>query len=413
MLVTGLFLFGVFTEADGTINDSWKSTFIIGVFEGVFCFISLICRVIIIVGYTCCGTSSCETTTDAPDNTRRSLSQLLYRCCCCVWSALLVLLSVVFLCMTLHDYLKTTYYYTSDGGDEGCDPMVTKNCMLPYPSSHFLQSDETSLTGYRVAIQEKSLPFLKRGVRMSAEYTANRHDGFSVSSMLLWHLSGGMRDEQFVGYEDVPESLLWNSSTLLINSHSETLHPHFTEKDYVDTHSDMIAYMMPARSLEYNTTYVAVVQSLTDADERPLPAAPLTRKYIDSFLLGGEESDALEESDARYARFRADVFPMLLSLGVNLSAVQLVWDLHTASMESTLSTVTGMGEKTRAIIAAKAAANKTKSLYRLKSESHDECGGSGDSWNRGGKMSSIQYYDLSVPWYLINNEVGCSGTLLN
>jgi hypothetical protein len=405
LFFTSLFLIGVFTEADGTINDSWKSTYITGVVECIFCGVSIFCRLSIIVGYTCSQGKRPEGEGDSGKNEERTKQDVLYRTICFITSSVFIFLSIIFLSICLHNFLKTEYYYTSDGGNEGCDPMVDKACLLPYPSSHFLVNDSSTATGYRVHIKDKTLPFLKRGVRMSARYTANKYDGFSVSSMLLWHIDGGLHDDQFVSYSNVQASLLWNSTSLLVNSRTERLHPHFTERDYVDPHSDKLAYIMPAKSLDYDTTYVAVIQGLVDSRGKLLAPTKLTERYIEGYTYGGEVDSELGLSDDRYRRFKTEVFPMLVSLGVNLSMVQLVWDLHTASMASTLTPLTQIGEKTRAIIGAKVAANKTSSLYELKFEDHDDCGGGGDEWNRGGKMASIRYYDIAVPWYLINNEV--------
>ena len=396
LIITGLVLFGVFTEADGSVNDSWKSTYILGVIECMFCAVSIICRLWIMVGYTCCGNA-------------RSVGvagEDVYRTLCLCMSVLGSLLAVIFLSMCLHNFLKSEYYYTSDGSDYGCDPMVSKACLLPYPSSHYLEQDSSTHTGYRVSIQDKSLPFLKRGVRMSADYSANRYDGFSVSSMILWHVSGGMQEEQFVSYDAVEHSLWWNSTTLLVNMDMSILHPHFTELDYVDPSTDKVAYIMPARSLEYDSDYVAIVQGLTDRVGAALQGSQLTRTYVDTYLSDGAAADDLAQSDSRFARFRSTVFPKLVSLGVNLSSIQLLWDFHTASMVSTLSPLSAVGNKTMALLQAKAAKNKISSLYTLQFEEKDECGGGGEAGNRGGAMASTRFYRLSVPWYLVNNEVG-------
>jgi hypothetical protein len=87
-----------------------------------------------------------------------------------------------------------------------------------------------------------------------------RFDGFSVSAPLLWHL-GGVRATDLVSFEQVARSTLLNATTLVVAARSLSLHPHFSELDYLeDDPGARLLYSVPATALDFNTSYVVVVK---------------------------------------------------------------------------------------------------------------------------------------------------------
>ena len=83
-----------------------------------------------------------------------------------------------------------------------------------------------------------------------------------MSAPLLWHL-GGVRSKELVSFEYVERSRLTNSTTLLVRADGLQLHPHFSEIDLLDDDPESrIQYTVPATALDFNHTYVVIVQGV-------------------------------------------------------------------------------------------------------------------------------------------------------
>jgi hypothetical protein len=411
-----LFVFLTFSDADGGIAEGWVEGYVLMFLSGVCCLLSIVLRVAIVVycfrfRYRVAARAAVEVEASGPGSSRVafapktpvSLKRNTLRFVFFLFSIASLVTGILFCSLSLHDFLRSQYYLPSsvqsslhgDASDERCDPMDPLLCMLPFPSSHYLQSSVSTATGYSVDITDDMLPMLKKGKRYDSSFI-RVHDGFSVSSLLLWYLSPHVNSDQLVSYNYINDSLLINSSTtLLINSQSWELHPHFSEKDYIDTESDKLSYLAPAKALQYDTTYIAVVKGLTDSSGQLLPPAAVLQDYLQDYRLNLTAADKsrVARDAKRYTYYSLEVFPRLEEMGVQLSEVQLLWDLHTASQSSLLHNLAPMYNLTTSLVQEKIQ-NKEK-LYKKISSTSEKCTGTVFS----SKTRSV-HYTLSVPWYL-------------
>lgn len=316
------------------------------------------------------------------------------------------ILSLIFVSMTLQDFMKSKYYLTdktTDTNNKGCDPMIKKTCLLPYPSSFYLQPSSSTQSNYQVSIPSSALPFTKRGVQIRAKYSANHFDGFGVGSMIVWALDHdqSLDNSQLVSYENIPQSLNLESPTLLINSKNGELHSHFSERDYIDENNNAMGYMMPTPSLLFNTTYIAVVKGLKNKQNNFLKASDLTQQYLDAYNLSPITIPSNLIGDLRYIRFQTIYFPLMEQIGINLTntldPIQIIWDFHTGTHQSLTDDLESAKIKTNQIIQEKISNNEK--LYDLVKDTHD------NSCNGQGKMSKIDYYKVKTPWYMKNHMV--------
>lgn len=248
----------------------------------------------------------------------------------------------------------------------------------------------------QIKLGKRTLPFSWRGEHNDPSIT-NQFDGYSVSAPILWHLSDVQSDE-LISYELVARSVLINSSTLLVNTVTATFHPHFTEKDYLDDDpTTRLIYSVPALSLDFNTTYLVVVQGLTDGRGGQLPGSDLWLRLVRKYT--GTDDSVHADEMSRYRRYVEKVFPVIEALGINLSTVQLAWDFHTVSFSSLserLLKVTDMAvTKMRSELDAK---SLSYDLIHLNEES---CSSNINSK----RMAAIAYYRVNVPWFLENKNV--------
>lgn len=419
-------------DSDGTVVYGWKSLYVAMIAECIFCALSVIYRIVIIVASCCIVFTNPtppdplpivdhhldeETCQDAksespPGDLESPLSNLMNTISQYAPVATLSLslffcfLSLVFVSMCLQDYMKSTYYLndsTTDTNNKGCDPMVRQTCLLPYPSSFYLEPSTTTGSGYQVAIPASALPFTKRGVQISAKYSANKYDGFAVGSLILWALDFGQHldNSQLISYEDIHLSQYLSSTTLLINAHSGELHSHFSEKDFIDFENDHLGYMMPTPSLHFNSTYIALVKGLTNKDKEYLRASDLTQQYLDAYTTSPETVPSNLLGDPRYLRFQSIYFPLLEKIGLNLTdptdPIQIIWDFHTATHESLTNFLLLAQNKTTLAVQEKL--EKNQKLYEVVKDVR------GESCDGEGKMARVDYYKIQSPWYMKNHQV--------
>ena len=333
----------------------------------------------------------------------------------------------VLLVTCMHLTFYAWFYHTDQQASYAdCDPILIGTCALPFPSSHWLVNDTSTPSGYRVQVGDHTLPFTRRQVFMSPALL-NTHDGFSLHSPLLWHLEGeDVPDSQLVNFQNIDKSLLLNSSTLLLHLDSAKLHPHFSEVDYlrgIDAQGPYTgyssrgvprypAYMMPAKALYPNATYIAVVKGLRDTSGVLLSATALTKDYVAAY--GGDSAalvrvKAEEDGGERYARFASPggAFASLQSLGVNLANIQLLWDFRTTSTQSVQLQVTSVRDL--ALQRVQEALNTENpngvGLYRRTwLDKTDDCSNTGSG--SGDDMAARAYYRVNVPWFLRSEDRG-------
>ena len=413
-----LLVFITFTDADGSVAEGWLSGYIMLITAGVGCLISISFRIAMIIycvrfryrntmrlgyeQYELANNNSIAVPELFTSKLPLSLTMNKVRCCFFGFFTATLLVAFVIGSFAFHDFLRIQYYFPDDVGsslhgdtsDDRCDPMDPLLCLLPFPSSFYLDTSTTSSTGYIINISDSMLPMLKKGVRYDSSFT-RLHDGFPVSGMLFWYLSPQVNEGQFVSHNSINESLnKYNSTTLLINMETLELHPHFTEKDYVDYDEDKLSYIVPAKALHYNTTYVALVQNLLDGEGYLLdPSETLSdyiRKYNNNtttYYNGGARDKK------RFLNYVQTIFPRLESLGINLDNVQLMWDFHTVSQESLLHNLNYVYNLTTSLVKGKIENNEK--LYKVSSTLNEDC--TNTLYNS--RMKKV-HYTLNVPWYL-------------
>lgn len=414
-----VFVFITFTDADGSVAEGWMSGYILLSISGGLCVISIAIRVAIIVyciRFRCRSTARLKQSTKSAEendssgiimsNQPLSWQANKTRLYFFLISCATLLTSIVIGSMTLHDFLRAQFYLPAsvdnslhgDKASVGCDSMDPLLCLLPFPSSYYLRPSSSTATGYSIDITPDMMPMLKRGARYDAAYS-RFHDGFSVSSMIIWYLSPHVNSDQFVSFQDISNSLIINSSkTLLIDSRTLDPHPHFTEKDYLDYEKDKLSYMVPAKALQYDTTYVVVVKGLTDAEGNLLPPAEAYASYLEDYRNNVTDTTRAAKDLARFTFYAVEMFPKLVGIGINLSEVQLLWDFHTASQASIMHNLAPMYNITTSLVQNRLngeSGDDGKELYKKVTSRKDKCTGSIYS----SKMRK-DYYTLNVPWYL-------------
>ena len=103
-----------------------------------------------------------------------------------------------------------------------CNPVDDSHCMLPFPSSFFIEEG-------RVAFGPLSLPVNRDDVPIQPE-AWNRLDGFPTLGALYAHLPGAALDGAAT-HRDIWRSLDADSPTVLIDADTGERVAHFVERE--------------------------------------------------------------------------------------------------------------------------------------------------------------------------------------
>ena len=455
-LISLLLAFGVFVNGDGKIDPGWRADYMLVVTGCIFSLASIFLNIFLVICFCypqCCRClldksrdkdrdgqerdgriQSGDDQVDEDDTSLTTTSvvstQLKISRYPQIHRALVALLFVfVCICVGFHCSYLVELGRRAKGDNKiqfsECDEMVTHSCMLPFPSSTWLTTDSSTFTGRIVSINSsKSTPSIikeGRGERFSADFVSSHYDGFSVTGPLLWHLTGFVDNselalgaaKQLISDNKVSTSMDWNISTsLLIDQNTWELHPHFCQIDYITKHEDeRICYCQPAKNLAYNTTYIVVIRNLNGRSGTKLRASPLYDSYLHAYQAGKVSLN----DDPRYLRFKEIIFPALKVNGVNLSEVQLAWDFHTVSFESSAKFISSLYDITIDKMMDAYGSSFTSDHVGLLSEvatkiesglvSADECHAIvnyTDGTQNG--MAAKAYYRVKVPWLLTNRD---------
>lgn len=226
-LIVGFLLIYIFESPDAYNEPGWASEFALGIAVMVNSLMSFMFKIILSVFSSF---FHCKKTPRRKYYREYRIEAIYFL----VYTSFAII-ALAFCSFTLNWQLNAVYYNDQHTASYShCDNMVSKVCSLPFPSYTWLTADATTETGmlcivqiilfysngidssgFRVSIEESTLPYTKRGIHIKGKYI-NDYDGFSVAGPLLWHLPG-MREEDFVSFQEIDRSMYANSTTLLID----------------------------------------------------------------------------------------------------------------------------------------------------------------------------------------------------
>ncbi len=207
-----------------------------------------------------------------------------------------------------------------------CENVNAHHCLLPWPSSHFLEEDSTTETGYRVALTPEVLPTNQYDEPVTSVAGWNRFDGFSPMTSMVTVFPGVLDTSNLVDELHIPDSLEGSSPTVIVDAETGERVPHWAELDrWPSTPEDRATfYVRPAVRLEEGHRYVVGIRDIRLVDGTPVEPSEYFRALRDDVPT---EVDSLE---ARREHFE-DVFTILGGAGVAREDLIEAWDFRTAS----------------------------------------------------------------------------------
>jgi hypothetical protein len=206
-----------------------------------------------------------------------------------------------------------------DVSPPGCDPLDTRQCLLPFPSN-------ASLADGRVSFPASGMPVNVVGVVVDpAEW--NRNDGFSPNTPILVHLPD-VDPAILPPWTDLDASLTDDSPVVLVDASTGARVPLWAELDTkADDDADRLLAIHPAVALDEGATYVIGLRDLVDVDGAGIEPTDVFRAYRDALTTDLPAiEDRRDEMESTIATLGA--------AGVDRSSLVLAWDFTIASTDN-------------------------------------------------------------------------------
>jgi hypothetical protein len=219
-----------------------------------------------------------------------------------------------------------------------CNPLGGTHCLMPWPSSTYLEADSTTTTGFRVALPAEAMPVNIDDIPVDPT-PWNRYDGFSVAGAITAAFPNGVGEAGLPGHADIAASIADASPILLINAETGERPIFFAEIDKNAKPEEAALLIRPLERLRPNSRYVVGLRdTLVDS-----AGAPLERPAAFEALVSGAGF-----SHPRFADLEArapEIFAALEGAGVSRDELVLAWDFHTASDEGLTRDLVTMRDK--------------------------------------------------------------------
>ncbi|MEW6270306.1 MAG: hypothetical protein AB1689_13525 [Thermodesulfobacteriota bacterium] len=229
-----------------------------------------------------------------------------------------------------------------DADGPRCDFLIDDRCILPYPSSVFLDEDPSTPTGLRVHYDVGSLPANASGKPIDPT-DWNTLDGFSPGPMILalFPDTGHPIDlaaSSVAFHTDFARSLDADHPTVIVRADDGERVIHFAELDAQTNDVEKKTLIIrPGKRLDDATRYLVAIRDLVDTQGTPIEARLAFRVLRDGIP---DEDVALACGGSCAAAIAArrpameDVFARLEASGVAREDLLLAWDFTTASTEA-------------------------------------------------------------------------------
>jgi hypothetical protein len=226
-----------------------------------------------------------------------------------------------------------------------CNPLRTAGaCLLPFPSSAFLDDDPSTETKLRVHLGGDVMPTNMNGKTYDAALL-NRADGFSPSAQILAYFPERL-DASTLPPETAPDrSLAMESATVLLDMTTGERVAHFAELDAQILRDDdrQALILRPMKRLANAHRYAVAITKRVHTMSGGLPTAPVG--FVAA--LAGKSSSARGLAAMQRT---GEIAEALAKVGVARDDLLLAWDFTTASDAGLTSTMRTVRERTLAAL---------------------------------------------------------------
>ncbi|MSX02493.1 MAG: hypothetical protein F2813_04950 [Actinobacteria bacterium] len=211
-----------------------------------------------------------------------------------------------------------------------CDPLDTRDCLLPWPSNHFTKKDAHTATGLRVDLSAALMPKNASGVPAFPP-DINHSDGFGPGSGMLTYVDGiDLARTGAVPITNIAAYTAKQAPIVVIDAKTGKRQMIWVELDSnpdSEANGNGLVMIHPARNLPEGRRYIVALRNLKDSAGATIPAGAAFASLRDGKPAAGLAGRAKEY---------ASIFASLKKAKVDRKSLYLAWDFTVAS-ESNLT----------------------------------------------------------------------------
>ena len=223
----------------------------------------------------------------------------------------------------------------SISGTNFCDNTNPDHCLLPFPSSVFLDSDSGTTTGYRLDIDGQAIPD-SASAPSEDFHMLDYKDGHSPSTQVFTTFSilpdiSGLASQDSIHLSSQPDhnSLLLNMDTGQITEHWVEISSRTQEDE------PTLVHVRSLRGLDHNTQYAVAFRGLVDENGDPIEPFPGFKALRDGIVTDNQQIESLRPS-------YETMFTSLSGIGYERQNLISAWWFHTASTQSITGDIISM-----------------------------------------------------------------------
>ena len=223
----------------------------------------------------------------------------------------------------------------SISGTSFCDNTNPDHCLLPFPSSAFLDSDSGTITGYRLDIDGEAIPD-SASAESEDFHMLNSKDGHSPSSQIFTTFTSIPDISELASQDSIPSSLLPGHNSLVLNMDTGQIVEHWVEISARTQEGEQtLVHVRTIRGLDHNTQYAVAFRSLVDESGDTIPPFPGFKALRDGLVTNNQQIESL-----RYSY--ESMFSSLSEIGYERQNLTSAWWFHTASSQSIMGDIISM-----------------------------------------------------------------------
>ena len=223
----------------------------------------------------------------------------------------------------------------SISGNSFCDNTNPDHCLLPFPSSAFLNSDSGTITGYRLDIDGEAIPD-SASAESEDFHMLNSKDGHSPSSQIFTTFTSIPDISGLASQDSIPSSLLPGHNSLVLNMDTGQIVEHWVEISARTQEGEQtLVHVRTIRGLDHNTQYAVAFRSLTDESGDTIPPFPGFKALRDGLVTNNQQIESLRSS-------YESMFSSLSEIGYERQNLTSAWWFHTASSQSIMGDIISM-----------------------------------------------------------------------
>lgn len=214
--------------------------------------------------------------------------------------------------------------------EPGGNPLVPQKGLYPFPSDFYLEADDDTVTGRRLAVPQEAVPNPIVADAIVA-------DGFSMMPQIVVALPGGIALDTLPDPRDTAATTRDDAPVFLVNASTGERVAALAELDlHVVDPAQQAMLIRPHLKLEPNTGYVVILRnSLRTADGAPHTPSDAFRALRDGIATDEPTVEAQRQS------FEL-VNETIIAQGLNPEEVVLAWSFHTRSEEDVVTAFVAM-----------------------------------------------------------------------